>query len=332
MSSQRAFKQICWSTVAAIALTSGLWMLPIAPAQAEAWWNRIFNSSRPPDPPIPRGRRPVGGFCAIAPNGTDPDIALPLMTSDRPSLFWRGNVETVELWQAEGTEPLDQIDLTTRTVDSLRSVQLAPDQTLYQLTLDVELQPEQRYEWRVYRTGVSEPFSFPFMVMATDQQTQIQQDLLALEGTGEAAVIQRANYFANQQLWHEFWREVFTVEQPSDPLKQIMSYSTAYFCPQINVEESLAPGNMRSPTGQFYRDFPLNGSAGQAIEIYLSSNEFEPSLVLLNSEGEILTEAMAEDSQAKLVTALPEAGRYTIRVTSESPQTGTYRFRVITLP
>jgi hypothetical protein len=331
MSFQRAFKQICWSTVAAIALTSGLWMLPIAPAQAEAWWDRIFSSSRPPDPPIPRGRRPAGGFCAIAPNGTDPDIALPV-TSDRPSLFWRGNVETVELWQAEGRVPLEQIDLTTHTVDSLRSVQLAPDQTLYQLTLDVELQPEQHYEWRIYRTGVTEPFIFPFTVMTMDQQTQIQQDLRGVEGTGETAVIQRANYFANQQLWHEFWREVFTVEQPSDPLKQIMSYSTAYFCPQINVAESLAPGNRRSPTGQFYRDFPLNGSAGQAIEVYLSSNEFEPSLVLLNSEGEILTEAVAEDSQAKLVTALPEAGTYTIRVTSESPQTGTYRFRVITLP
>lgn len=330
MSSKPALKRICWSTVAAIALTSGLWMLPLAPAQAETRWSQLFNNSRPPDPPVPRGRRPVSGFCAIAPNGTDPDIALPV-TSDRPSLFWRGNVETVELWQAEDIEPLDQIDLTA-PVDALRTVQLAPDQTLYQLTLDGELQPEQRYEWRVYRTGVREPFSFPFVVMATAQQTQIQQDLLTVEGTGEAVVIQRANYFANQQLWHEFWREVFTVEQPSDALKQIMSYSTAYFCPQINVEESLVPGNMRSPTGQFYRDFPLNGRAGQAIEIYLSSNEFEPSLVLLNSAGEILTEATAEDSQAALVTALPAAGRYTIRVTSESPQTGTYRFRVITLP
>jgi len=333
MFSQYSFKRICLLTVTAIALNSGLWMLPIAPAQAGGWWSRFF-TSRPPDDPEPRGGRGEA-FCAIAPAETQSEsTTISVVSSDRPSLVWRGNIQTVELWSSNGTEALQRIEITPDATDSLRLVQLDAERRINQLTLDLELQPGQHYEWRMYRPFVSAPVVVRFAVLPADQQAQVQQRLPVTEETGEAAATQRADYFAGQQLWSEFWQELLAIESPSDELRQIMSNSSAYFCPRLDEEGNLVSSGVRSQSGQSYRDFPLTGSAGQAVDIFLTSDDFEPSLVLLNSAGEVLTEVVAEGRQVRLATVLPEEGTYTIRVTSMNAQAqpGEYRLRVIALP
>lgn len=330
MSSQYSFKRICLLIVTALALNGGLWMLPIAPAQAEAWWSRFF-TSRPPDDPEPRGGRGEA-FCAIAPAQTPSNFPASLVGSDRPSLTWRGTVQAVELWESDGTEALKRIEFTPDTPDSSQFVQLNAERRINYLTLDIELQPGQVYEWRIYRPFVSAPAVAQFTVLPSDQQSQVQQTLPAAGETGEAAAIQRADYFAGQRLWSDFWQELLAVELPSDELKQIMSNSSAYFCPRLDESGDLASGGGRSQSGQPYRDFPLTGSAGQAVDIFLTSDDFEPSLMLLTSAGEVLTEVVANGRQVRLATVLPEEGTYTIRITSMNAQPGDYRLRVIALP
>ncbi|MBD2091280.1 hypothetical protein H6F67_15600 [Microcoleus sp. FACHB-1515] len=201
----------------------------LLPAQAAPeWWSRIF-TSRPPDPPQRGGGRPTGGFCAIAPVETLPSEDLPLVSIADPTLVWVGNVRAVQLSQVGQTEPLWSWEATeTNLVDRPQPVQLAAT-TLYQITVDIELQPDQLYEWRVYQPMVRNAITVEFATVSAQGQAEIQQNLRSIGS--EDQIIERADYFASQQLWSDFWREVLSIDRPSDQLNQALNEASSAICP-----------------------------------------------------------------------------------------------------
>jgi len=43
-------------------------------------------------------------------------------------------------------------------------------------------------------------------------------------------ILQRADYFASQKLWSEFWKEVLSVESPSEDLKVLINETVEELC------------------------------------------------------------------------------------------------------
>lgn len=213
-----------------------------SPVQAEGWWSRMF-TSQPPDPTLPAGGRPTeqrsdsseptGGhpteqsFCAIAPIETLPTSVPPLVSSDRLLLVWLGELEAIELWQLGEEDPLWSKTITSD--DQINQLQLESGETAFYITVEVELQPDKQYEWRV-KEPLFTPISIRFTVLSEEQQIAIQQDFPDTTVITEAEAIDRADYFAHQQLWSEFWREVLAIEQPSNQLKQAIDEAVNWLC------------------------------------------------------------------------------------------------------
>ncbi|MGJ3251910.1 MAG: hypothetical protein ACFE0J_12370 [Elainellaceae cyanobacterium] len=158
--------------------------------------------------------------------------------SDRPTLVWQGSASSVELYQQGGSEPIWTYPLSeSDQIPGLDGAQTEEfDEPVYQVTYDGEpLEPGQAYVWRVIQPFAPRPISF--QIMTTEEQEKITDDLTALESqleaedTDETLAIQKADYFADQQLWSDFWQQILAVESPSDELKTVLDETIAELCP-----------------------------------------------------------------------------------------------------
>ncbi|MFN3726685.1 MAG: hypothetical protein ACK4SZ_10305 [Allosphingosinicella sp.] len=142
--------------------------------------------------------------------------------------------------------------------------------------------------------------------------------------------------------WQEGWFDQAAQEEPSDNRvaerpKRDESARTEEPAPPLievggTVSGRLTRNDQRRDGGQYQDLFTLAGSAGQRIELRLSSGEFDP-LVLIDGPG---FRASNDDDveqgtlNSRLAVTLPRAGRYTISVTSYTPgATGDYLLEVL---
>jgi hypothetical protein len=215
-------------------LTLSLSLLPTSPAQASLrdLWNNIFDSN-PPDPPSNGGSR-GDLFCPIAPNAL-PNTAMVL--SDHPTLTWvssPGSVKRVEILQGETV-------IWSSLISDVHQVQSPiPNPTIatYQITVDYTLEPGQQYQWRTIRFDNVVLRSTRFQMLAAEERNRITQDLNQLNQklsndriTEDATTLQRASFFANQQLWAEFWDEVLSIQHPASELNTVVAETITTFCP-----------------------------------------------------------------------------------------------------
>jgi hypothetical protein len=94
----------------------------------------------------------------------------------------------------------------------------------------------------------------------------------------------------------------------------------------------------RDLDGGFYQDFAYTASAGERLQVHVSSDEMDP-FVLIGTGLAHDFEPLADDDDsgtgldAELLWTVEEAGEYTIRVTSATPgQTGLFSLRVHSAP
>lgn len=177
----------------------------------------------PPVPPRVGGSRgPL--LCAIAPQPitTNSDV-----WSDRPLLVWRGTLSRIEirqtgsnkvLWRQTGIE--------------------GQNRTLYAGEV---LQPGQTYDWLLFDPFATENSSprqrVTFRVMDTKERdrikTQLQnleQELKAKGTSAEEIAIQRAQYFAQKNLWSDVLQEAYSVQNPSAALAGIIQDLPTKLC------------------------------------------------------------------------------------------------------
>jgi hypothetical protein len=190
-------------------------------------WDRL---RRKKSPAGSRG----GGICAIAPaklvdrDAKQEDTQVPLeVWSDRPLFLWNiqgGTAQRIEL-SREGNKGIlwyQQIERETRAVYDGKP-----------------LESGQSYVWELF-ASVPYPVrtSVLFQVMEPEKRDRITAELTALEkrlkkerASAETIALEKANYFAQRELWSDALWELYSVPKPSaelrDAIEQIQTYD---FC------------------------------------------------------------------------------------------------------
>ncbi|MCW6037834.1 PPC domain-containing protein [Spirulina subsalsa FACHB-351] len=93
--------------------------------------------------------------------------------------------------------------------------------------------------------------------------------------------------------------------------------------PILNEQGRIEESDAKLEDGSFYDLYTFPGEAGQRVRIRLESEDFDPYLVLFNSQGEKLADAddiSPEDWNAELEYLLPEDGVYQVIVNSYNPE------------
>ena len=90
----------------------------------------------------------------------------------------------------------------------------------------------------------------------------------------------------------------------------------------------LAPGDRQLSSGEYFDRYTYEGSAGEALQVAIQSDAFDPYLIILDEEENTLFEeddSEGEGFNVKATFELPADGTYTVIVTSASPEeTGRY--------
>jgi hypothetical protein len=188
-------------------------------------WNRL---RRKKSPAGSRG----GEICVIAPaklvdrDAKQENTQVPQeVWSDRPLFLWNiqgGTVNRIEL-SREGNKGIlwyQQIQRETRAVYDGKP-----------------LEPGQSYVWELF-ASVPHPVrtSVLFQVMEREKRDRISRELRQLEerlkgASAETMALEKANYFAKQELWSDALRELYSVPKPSADLTRAIALLQAHdFC------------------------------------------------------------------------------------------------------
>jgi hypothetical protein len=242
--------RFCSLLIVVTILNPSSWGMPTPPAEASIsdLWHSIFRN--PPPPPPRRGISRGDDFCPVAPIAqaeTTFDQAqlpseqsssmaeLPKVWSDRPTLAWFGTSTAVRemaifpkdsethIWVWSNPE-LQQSN--NRTASEPRSP--------HYVRVETSLAPGQIYEWHVIRPLEPEQEIIRFQTLTDEEINSIAEDLPAASEAGIASALARANYFAGQHLWSDFWQEIFSVQSPSAELNQLITETFEAQCPRTD--------------------------------------------------------------------------------------------------
>lgn len=213
----RVLSTIALTITTLVGLPYGVSQVSIAqtrPAQRQFLWWRIFQNNPPLDE-TPGGKR--GDFCAIAP------LFNHQIWSDRPLLVWQGNVGRIGI-RAHNSEDM----LWSQTVTSVNSPVMYRGEPL---------KSGQTYDWVFYDKQDNRLFWVPFKIMEAQERDRIRvrltilgQQLKETGSTPEEIANARANYFAQKQLWSDVLQEVYSVENPSAQLQEILQAIPTQLC------------------------------------------------------------------------------------------------------
>ncbi|GAB4203608.1 MAG: hypothetical protein Fur006_58080 [Coleofasciculaceae cyanobacterium] len=176
------------------------------------------------------GGRPISGLCAIAPvKLVDRDAKqeenreIQKVWSDRPLFLWNSQGGTVE-----------KIELFLEKSDTALWSREFPEGATSIIYDGKPLQPGQTYEWQLTAPF---PQAQPlFRVMDSQEREEIKVGLKQLEekfkgASTEKIALEKANYFAEQELWSDALRELYSVPNPSAELRDAIAQIQAHdFC------------------------------------------------------------------------------------------------------
>lgn len=99
--------------------------------------------------------------------------------------------------------------------------------------------------------------------------------------------------------------------------------------PLLQARGSLGPGSsVLEADGSFYQEHTFEGTAGQRVTISLESRDFDPYLILIGPDGQVIEEnddASPTNLNARLTVTLPQTGTYRVYAnTYDSSGRGNY--------
>lgn len=113
------------------------------------------------------------------------------------------------------------------------------------------------------------------------------------------------------------------------------AWSAANANPLLAERGVLTSGDAALDDGSLYDRHTFSGVSGQQITIYLQSSDFDPYLILLDPQGQRISEnddISRSNRNSRLVITLPSTGLYTIIANSYEPgKSGTYSLEVNSL-
>ena len=165
-------------------------------------------------------------ICEIAP-GLLGEVNV--IYSDRPLFLWQGTLASLEihLYTPFNLEREQEV-FWSQTVES---------QSQRVLYTGKALAPGQIYDWEIVVAPESNRRRISFQVMEKKKREQISGELEQLEtelmisgATDEYITLERANYFAQQDLWSDALQELFSLENSSTTLSGNAQEIVEYLC------------------------------------------------------------------------------------------------------
>ncbi len=195
----------------------GVEVAQAVPAKAKSWdevWTLLKQKKI-------RGGSRGGEVCPIAPARA---FEVPQVWSDRPLFLWQGSLARIEVTDEKGV-PLWKKPVSKETASIIYGGR--------------SFQPGQTYLWKIFtnRFQLTPEYTLKFQTMEPQKRDRITADLTALDtqlktkgATPEEIALQRANYFVNQNLLSDALREMYSVKDPSNTLKEIIQQTPSALC------------------------------------------------------------------------------------------------------
>lgn len=107
--------------------------------------------------------------------------------------------------------------------------------------------------------------------------------------------------------------------EPASP--EDLTIQPQSFEAQINDQSS------QTDSGRLYNAYEFQARAGEtvAINLTITTEDFAPVLILLDSEGNLLTSSQVIETETEITATLANTGTYYILVASQDDQTGSYQ-------
>lgn len=196
-------------------------------------WGDIWNKLRRKK--VPGGGRGPVKICAIAPGRLDPTkLGIQEIWSNQPLFLWNIKGGTVQ-----------QIELLNRDEQVLWSQKIPTGQTKV-IYNGKPLQPSQSYIWHLSHSPTSEDGYYQFKIMDVQKRNRITTELAQLENklkkqgaSLEKIALEKANYFAQKELWSDALREIYSIPNPSAELtNMIPKISSSDYCQEVKTTQN----------------------------------------------------------------------------------------------
>jgi hypothetical protein len=169
-------------------------------------------------------------FCEITPGL----IKTTKIWHDRPLFKWEGQAVQINVREHESQKVIWSQSLDGKT-----------PQTIY--SGDTNLEPGKLYQWQVLGSVKNESdrnFWTTFNVMPSSDHKAIATDLSALtkkvgQGSWEAIVLEKADYFAEKNLWSDAIQVLYSVDQVSASFADQRSNYIQEFCGKSSVKTAV---------------------------------------------------------------------------------------------
>jgi hypothetical protein len=123
-----------------------------------------------------------------------------------------------------------------------------------------------------------------------------------------------------------------TIEPPSKFDKSFAVYAPIQLPPNGDINDTLSDRDIPTGDGGFARDYAIKLAAGENIAIDLTSEVFDPVVILLNAEGKNIgknDDGADGSSNSLLFVRIKNAGNYIIRVQGfGATSSGDFRLKV----
>jgi hypothetical protein len=232
--------------IASLSMAPGIDSIPAADASIMSVWHSIFRS---PPPPPQTGLSRGDSLCSVPPiahseDSTEPPnssgdhpstVELSEIWNDRPTLTWFGSSMAVREMKVflKGEEMPVWVWSNPELQQSSDRAASEP-QSPHHVRVETPLVPGQIYEWHIIRPLNPEPDIIQFQTLTNEEIESIAEAVPVAGIADEASALERADYFAGQQLWSDFWQEIFSVQSPSAQLNQLITETFEAQCNQVN--------------------------------------------------------------------------------------------------
>lgn len=223
IAAERAWVVVAIASVLLPAANSALAQSTTTSVQAtwSHWIDIVFGEKKPRDPgPGGRGGPRPANLCWLTPSDQ--------VWHSQPLFVWSGNFRVIGLRPAESDTLIWRIVAPTE-----------PDQVNRLAYNGKPLEPGQHYEWVFFfdQSSTVPLLKVPFQLVEAKKHAAIAKELTLLndkleaeKAAPEARALQRAMFFANQQLWADAMQEIYAVGNPSIELQQVAQQVQQELC------------------------------------------------------------------------------------------------------
>jgi hypothetical protein len=204
------------------------------PKKRRSTWEAILTLFR-------RRKEPNLGSRGVCPIGPGLLEEQNIIWSDRPLFLWQGTNPPMEIRLYSPFDPKQEQQVIWR-----QNLTQTPLETTFQRMqyTGQPLQPGKIYDWEIFNLSDKYKLRRSFQVMGVGERDRMSGELQSLEAqlrveqaTDEEIALERAYYFARQNLWSDALQAMSAAPNPSIELTQKIQELLSFLCNTPNSQE-----------------------------------------------------------------------------------------------